>query len=59
VIVAEGAPPTLKMIKAACVGRLAGYKHPRRMVLHPELPRNATGKLLRMRLREDIERNDR
>lgn len=30
-----------------CRGRLAGYKVPRAFVRHPELPRNAAGKLLR------------
>ncbi|MDF1774992.1 MAG: AMP-binding protein [Rhizobiaceae bacterium] len=57
VIVADGPPPALETIKAACNGRLAGYKHPRRLVLRAALPRNATGKLLRMQLRDDVERN--
>jgi len=57
VIVANGPPPTVETIKVACDGRLAGYKHPRRVVLRTALPRNATGKLLRMQLRDDVERN--
>jgi acyl-CoA synthetase (AMP-forming)/AMP-acid ligase II len=34
--------------------RLAGYKIPRRWVRVPELPRNATGKVLKHELRERI-----
>jgi benzoate-CoA ligase len=33
-------------------GRLATYKHPRRIVFLPQLPKTATGKIQRFRLRE-------
>jgi long-chain acyl-CoA synthetase len=36
---------------AFCRGRLAGYKYPRRITLMGELPRSATGKILKARLR--------
>ena len=58
VIVTDGAPPTLDAIKSFCAGRIAGYKHPRRIVLRAALPRNATGKLLRAQLRDEVERSD-
>lgn len=35
-------------------GRIAGYKRPRRVVLTEELPRNATGKVLKRSLRRDL-----
>ncbi|SEP16763.1 Acyl-CoA synthetase (AMP-forming)/AMP-acid ligase II [Salinihabitans flavidus] len=57
VIVPHGEPPTLERIKAACEGQLARYKHPRKLVLRATLPRNATGKLLRMQLRDDVDQN--
>jgi long-chain acyl-CoA synthetase len=36
---------------AFCRGRLAGYKYPRRVVIVTELPKSATGKILKGRLR--------
>ena len=38
-----------------CRGRLAGYKVPARVVVVDELPRNATGKVLKGPLRASIE----
>jgi acyl-CoA synthetase (AMP-forming)/AMP-acid ligase II len=35
-----------------CRGRLAGYKCPRRVIFVDELPRNATGKVVRRGVRE-------
>ena len=35
-----------------CAGRLAGYKRPKSVEIWPELPKNATGKLLRRKVRE-------
>ena len=37
---------------AWCRARLAAYKYPRRVVIVPELPKSATGKILRARLRD-------
>ena len=36
---------------------LAGYKVPKRIVFAPELPRNASGKLLKRVLRDEISEN--
>ena len=50
VVVAESqlAPPTLEAIRALCDGRLAAYKHPRRLEVVEALPRTpATGQLQR------------
>jgi acyl-CoA synthetase (AMP-forming)/AMP-acid ligase II len=37
---------------AFCQGRLAGYKRPRSVEFLAELPRNASGKVLKKELRE-------
>jgi long-chain acyl-CoA synthetase len=37
---------------AFCRERLAGYKYPRQITLVPELPKSATGKILKAKLRE-------
>jgi acyl-CoA synthetase (AMP-forming)/AMP-acid ligase II len=50
VVVAEAAasPPTLEAVRSLCNGRLAAYKHPRRLELVDALPRTpATGQLQR------------
>jgi len=54
VVVAPGrAAPDLAELRAACTGRLATYKHPRRMVVVEEIPRTAsTGQVQRRLLVE-------
>lgn len=48
-------PPGLSTLRAACAGRLATHKHPRRVVYVSELPRTpATGQVLRRHLVEQI-----
>ena len=37
---------------AFCRARLAGYKYPRRITIVDELPKSATGKILKAKLRE-------
>jgi long-chain acyl-CoA synthetase len=44
----------LDAIDAACQARLAGYQRPRRLIVRDELPRDATGKLLRHVLRGEL-----
>ena len=44
----------LAAISGFCDGRLAKYKHPAHLVLLEALPRNATGKVLKFRLREMV-----
>ncbi len=46
-------PPTPGDIEAFCREHLAGYKRPRDVVLVDALPRNASGKVLKTRLREE------
>jgi len=48
-------PPGLDELTAHCGGRLAKYKHPKRLVIHSgPLPRNQMGKLLRDDIRKTI-----
>jgi acyl-CoA synthetase (AMP-forming)/AMP-acid ligase II len=55
VVVPDGSPPTLDALRAHCTGRLAGFKHPRRLELARELPRTAaTGQVQRALLVERI-----
>jgi long-chain acyl-CoA synthetase len=46
-----GAATDADELIAWCRARLAAYKYPRRVVIVPELPKSATGKILRARLR--------
>ena len=46
-------PPTPADISRWCTGRLARYKHPTRLAVLAELPRNPGGKVLKTRLRAD------
>src|SRR5690606_37983964 len=52
VAVEEGAEFDEKALLQHLRDRLADYKLPRRAILVPALPRNATGKVLKTRLRE-------
>ncbi|MFC1415007.1 long-chain fatty acid--CoA ligase [Streptacidiphilus sp. N1-12] len=47
----DGATATAEEIVDFCRDRLAGYKYPREVRILPELPKNATGKLLKRELR--------
>ena len=47
-----GAAVTEDEIVAACRASLAGYKKPKRVVFVDELPRNASGKILKRELRD-------
>ena len=48
------APPTLDELVAFARAHLAGYKKPKRLVVVAELPKNATGKVQKQRLRDDL-----
>ncbi len=52
VVLKPGAATTPEEITAACGGRLARYKIPRRVAFVEALPRNAAGKVLKRVLRE-------
>ena len=47
-----GAPAPPDELIAFCRARLAGYKYPRRITIVDELPKSATGKILKGKLRE-------
>src|SRR5690606_32282559 len=47
-------PPTLDELVEFCPTRLASYKKPTRLVIVNELPRNASGKILKTRLRDEV-----
>jgi fatty-acyl-CoA synthase len=51
-VVTDGTPVTEADIISHCRGSLAGYKCPKRVELRDELPRTATGKLQKFKLRE-------
>jgi fatty-acyl-CoA synthase len=44
----------LETVRHHCKGHLAAYKHPTRLEIRSELPRNATGKILKFVLREEL-----
>jgi acyl-coenzyme A synthetase/AMP-(fatty) acid ligase len=52
VVVNGDQPLTEQQIMDYCHERLAGYKCPRRVVFVDELPRNATGKIMRRGVRD-------
>jgi acyl-CoA synthetase (AMP-forming)/AMP-acid ligase II len=52
VVCKPGAHVDEAALLAFCADRLADYKRPRRLWLVPELPRNATGKVMKHKLRE-------
>ncbi len=54
VVVREGAAIDAAGILEHFDGRLARFKHPREVVFMPTLPRNAMGKVLKYRLREQL-----
>jgi acyl-CoA synthetase (AMP-forming)/AMP-acid ligase II len=52
VVLGQGAELTEEAVIQWCCERLAGYKRPRSIDFLAELPRNATGKVLKTVLRE-------
>lgn len=52
VVAAKGAQPSNERIRATCGARLASFKVPKRVQLVEALPKNATGKVERGRLRD-------
>jgi acyl-CoA synthetase (AMP-forming)/AMP-acid ligase II len=54
VCVHDGETLTEQEVISACREQLAGYKKPRRVVFTDELPKNASGKVLKRQLRDDV-----
>ncbi|WP_409180732.1 class I adenylate-forming enzyme family protein [Amycolatopsis sp. VS8301801F10] len=55
-VLAEGRSLDEAELRAYCRAHLAAYKVPRHFVAQPELPRNASGKILKFKLREKYEK---
>ena len=53
-VVTDGTPLTAEDVIAHCRARLAGYKCPKRVEFRDALPRTATGKLQKFKLRADF-----
>ena len=56
VVCKPGATLDEATLTAFCAERLADYKRPRRLWFVSELPRNATGKVMKHKLREQAQR---
>ncbi|HLN43502.1 MAG TPA: AMP-binding protein [Acidimicrobiales bacterium] len=54
VVLVPGAATTAEELREHCAGELADYKVPRRIEMVTELPRNATGKVLKARLQDQL-----
>jgi malonyl-CoA/methylmalonyl-CoA synthetase len=54
VVPAEGSGPDVEELRRWARSRLAGFKVPKRIVLRPDLPRNAMGKVEKSRLRQEL-----
>jgi fatty-acyl-CoA synthase len=59
VVPAEGAHIDLEALRGACEGRLASFKHPRRLELVEALPRTATGQVRKTLLIEKLRLRER
>ena len=54
IAVAETADPDWPARAQAALGEIARFKHPRALLMLPELPRNAQGKIMRRTIREMV-----
>jgi long-chain acyl-CoA synthetase len=57
VVVQAGAPADAQALDAFCLQQIARFKRPKRYVFVEELPKNATGKVLKRELREQLKPN--
>jgi fatty-acyl-CoA synthase len=57
VVLVPGSEATFEELRDHTAGRVADYKVPRRIEFVDELPRNATGKVLKAELRERLAAN--
>jgi acyl-CoA synthetase (AMP-forming)/AMP-acid ligase II len=58
VVVRPGEHLTAEELQAFCADRLADYKRPRQVLFLAELPRNATGKVLKRELQATVNQTD-
>ena len=54
VVLGPGETLELATLQKHCAQHLATFKHPQRLIIRDELPRNATGKVLKFKLRESL-----
>ena len=54
VVKRAGAEPSVADLEAHCAARLSGFKRPKRFVFVDDLPRNASGKILKRDLRKMV-----
>ena len=52
VVLKPGQTLSLEALQEHCRGKLAGFKVPKELIVRAELPRNASGKILKRVLRE-------
>jgi fatty-acyl-CoA synthase len=57
VVLRPGTALSYDDLRAHCEGKLAGFKTPKRLVVHDALPRNPSGKVLKRVLREELVRD--
>ncbi|HEX3751701.1 MAG TPA: AMP-binding protein [Streptosporangiaceae bacterium] len=55
VIIPAGDPPALEELRTYARARLAGYKVPRRLEVVAEIPRTASGKIIKHKLKADLD----
>lgn len=55
VVPAPGQQVTIQALQSHCAGHLAKFKHPQEVVIAESLPRNATGKILKFKVRAMLE----
>jgi len=58
VVLKEGTDLTLEEVKEYCRGKISGYKIPRVLKTVTEIPRNITGKVLKLSLRDKFSAKD-
>lgn len=54
VVLGPGETLDLATVQKHCAQHLAAFKHPQRLIIRDELPRNATGKVLKFKIRESL-----
>ena len=58
VVLTDGAGADEEALRKHVKSELAGYKVPRKVVMHDELPRNETGKILKRELKDEADDSD-